>query len=287
MAAPQATTLMRARIVVLAIVAGLVAAAAVLYLRQHATAPAGNAIVSVPPAAITRLEARMGGRPALVLVRSAHGWRLRHPVRAPAAASRVALLLAALYEAPARSYPASAMSAGAIGLAAPALTVKVNGETVEYGGLNPVNLLRYLRHGDRIFLTMDRVLPLLAAGPWQFVDLHPIPRDGDIATVRFSRGGTREGRKFRNAWKNVTATRVTPLATASVAATAEIRIRLVGRRQPLVFRVLARTPELELARPTLGLVYLFPSRIADRLLPSAPAGTHARTARSRDDPPRT
>ena len=279
---------MRPRLIALAVAAFALAALLALFLHQRSRpVPATTPLTSLAPAAVTRLSVQAQGAPGLLLVRTAAGWRMEAPVRAHADPDRVAALLDGLREATTRHYSKHALALPDIGLAPPQLVLRANGIRLEFGTLNPATLLRYVRRGDTVFLVMDRLLPLLQTGPWQFVDPHPVPQDARIIRIVLPRSPQPIAPHFIAAWENAVALRVEPLEPRMAQTAPKILITLAGHSTPLIFAVLARTPYLELARPDIGVVYVFDTHDADTLLASTPATNDARTPGSRNYPPRT
>lgn len=244
-------------------------------------------LTSLAPVAVTRLYAQAPDAPALLLVHGAAGWRMESPVRASADPDQVAALLDGLDEATARHYSVHALALPDIGLAPPRLVLRANDIQLEFGTLNPTTLLRYVRRGDTVFLVMDRLLPLLQAGLWQFVDPHPVPQNARITRIVLPSAARSSPPRFIAAWENAVALRVEPFAPGAARTAPKITITLAGRSSPLVFALLKRSPQLELARPDIGVVYVFDTRDADTLLTPMAATNDARTPGSRNDPPRT
>lgn len=281
---------MRARFVL--IVAGLAAAAllvAILELHRHHSRPPPMRLIALAPGQVTRIAAQASGWPPLALIRRREGWTMRAPVRAPADASRVAALVSALEEPVAREYPAGTVQFGNTGLDHPALTVAVNGTTLEFGAVNPATLLRYIRHDDEVALAMDYVTPMLQNGPWQFVDPHLLPPGAGIEKIRLpTQTLTRTGDTWRllpaspagtsasqlaNAWLHARASAVLPLATTPAVTGGEIRIRLIGRTAPIVFVPVPSKSGIALARPDIGVIYRLDSATAHVLLAGPRPGT--------------
>lgn len=282
---------MRARPVVLIGFVALAAAATVLLLRVRARPRSAAPLLAVAPAAVTRISAAAAGQPKLVLVRRGRRWMLTSPVQAPADASRVADLLADLGEPVSAAYPATSVSASAAGLAPPAAVVTANRGRLEFGALNPASLLRYVRRGDEVVLTMDRIAPLLQLGPWQFVERRLVPPGTALRSLRLPDGRGAPPRLLR-AWQAARARRIVPLGGNGLRGRPRYAATFAGASATAAFAVLARRPQLELARPDLGIVYVFPRRAAALLLGARippPPGSRddAGAARGRNHAPRT
>lgn len=281
---------MRTRFALIA--AGLAAAAllvAILELHRHRAHPPPARLISLAPERITRIAAQASGWPPLTLVRRRDGWTLRAPVRAPADASRVAALVAALEEPVAREYPAGAGEPASTGLDRPALKVAVNGTPLEFGAVNPTTLLRYIRVHGQIALAMDYVAPMLQNGPWQFVDPRLLPPGARIEKIRLPArtltGGNGRWRLtpagtagpsasvLASAWLHARASAVLPLEKTPATEESSIQVRLAGRSAPIMFVPVPAPSGVALARPDIGIVYRLDSATARALLLGPPAET--------------
>lgn len=279
---------MRNRLIALALLAAAVVALVLLY-RHHSSRPhpAAVPLTTLAPAALTRIVVKARGGSGFVLVHTGGGWRMQKPVYVRADADRVDALLEGLEEATTRHYSVHALSLADVGLSPPAFTLETGGVRLEFGALNPANLLRYVRRGDTVYLVFDTIEPQLAAGLWQFVDRRLLPPGSRITHIASTLSSAGSAMKSTGAWSSAKAIEVKPLAKGAAKNAPTIAVSLAGRR-PLVFALLARRPQTELARPDLGIVYVLGAALADKLLGPAPAtaGAHAGTAGSRNSPPR-
>lgn len=280
---------MRNRLIALALLAAVIVALVLLY-RHHSSRPRPAAVplTTLAPAALTRIVVKARGGSGFVLVHTGGGWRMQKPVDVRADADRVDALLEGLGEATTRHYSLHALSLADVGLSPPAFTLETGGVRLEFGALNPANLLRYVRRGDTVYLVFDTIEPRLAAGPWQFVDRRLLPPGSRITHIASTLPGAGNAMQSARAWLGAKAIEVKPLAEGAANNAPTIAVSLASRRRPLVFALLARRPQPELARPDLGIVYVLGAALADKLLGPTPAtaGAHAGTAGSRNGPPR-
>lgn len=280
---------MRSRLLALALLGAAIAALILLYRHhQNRPRPAVTPLTTLAPATLTRIVMKAQGEPPLVLTRNPAGWYMQKPIRVRADTNRIDALLSGLGEATTRHYPERVFSLAKIGLSPPEFTLEVGGTRLEFGALNPANMLRYVRRGDTVYLVFDAIAPQLAGGPWQFVERRLLPRGAQITRIVSDIPGAAGITGHAQAWLSARAKQVKPLASGAAKSAPTIEISLAGRHRPIVFVLLARRPQLELARPAAGIVYLLDAALADKLLaPSAAtAKASAGTAGSRDHTPR-
>ncbi|MGH8271964.1 MAG: DUF4340 domain-containing protein, partial [Gammaproteobacteria bacterium] len=218
---------MRNRLIALALLVAAVVALVLLYRHhQNRPPPAATPLTTLAPAALTRLVVKTQGKTTLMLVRNGDGWQMQKPVHARADADRVAALLAGLDEPTTRHYSVHALSLAGVGLAPPAFVLEAGDIRLEFGALNPANLLRYVRRGDTVYLVYDTIAPRLASGPWPFVDRRLLPPDAHIASII----STVPGAGDASAWSNAQAVQIKPLASTPAKDAPTITISLAGRK---------------------------------------------------------
>lgn len=162
--------------------AALLAAATILgaavwwSVRESAPPPATPGWIE-PGRPVQNVSVDRGERRLLVLERVGSGWRLSHPYRRVALASRVRHLLSLAETRPAHLYAATELDPAAAGLAPPAFRLRLGEAEIELGGPDPLGQGRYLRHRGRIAVLPDQWHPLLDAGPAALADLALWPLD--------------------------------------------------------------------------------------------------------------
>jgi hypothetical protein len=160
------------------------------------------------------------GCPARRFERVQGAWRMVEPYDAaadPAAMSRILELPAAPV---AMRHPVEHFELAKIGLAPPALVAVLGPYRFEFGGLDALNNLRYVRIGSTVALLADRYSGTLMAAPEALLDRRPFAHLRDVTRV------AQDGADW-------TAARVAALATlvatavearAPAAAAAELEI---------------------------------------------------------------
>ena len=187
------------------------------------------------------------------------------------------------------------------GLDKPAARLFLDKLEIDFGTTTPLGNRRYVRIGNTIHLIDDvayyhllgsytgfisyRLLPdpaniealtlpklklVMHNGDWQ-----PQPRPAHYSADALTR--------LVDAWRYASALSVSPYTPAKGAGTDEIRIRLAQRKKPLVFRIVARKPDLILARQDLGIEYHLPKDQAKAMLTltGAPEGEQEAPAPSK------
>lgn len=119
--------------------------AAVLLVMHLWPAPTSSqhSLTGLEPAAIRAVRIERDDRPTLTLDRSAEGWRLLHPVDAPARRARVEQLLA-IARAPVLASLATPQQPAEFGLAPPQAILQLDGVRLAFGDRDPTQRSRYV-----------------------------------------------------------------------------------------------------------------------------------------------
>lgn len=253
---------------------------------------------SAPPA-ITALEAeqvdsinitRLQGEP-LGFSKRGDDWFIDNDPSMPADAFQVRTILALLQAASIRSYPAEAIDLAGPGLDPPQASVMFNGTRVEIGAIEPLDKLRYVKTGTTIHLVEDRYQHLLNAGFNNFVQRHLLPHDAQINTLQLpdltltrtdgihwqltpenKTASADDIDALVSNWQRASALYVRRIEPGEHDST--ISLTLEGESEPVVFTVVAREPDLVLARPEWGIQYHLTADTGAGLLalPQPPSG---------------
>lgn len=256
-------------------------------------------LTTLAAAGVTRIEVERGQRAPLIFSRQAGGWQLSGEPPLPASPFQVRSLLAILSAEVRRDYRAAELNLPELGLQPPRASITLNGTTtLDIGDTEPLEGLRYVRHGTDVALIEDRYQPLINADRTNFIERRLLGEDAHIIrlvlpdlTLARSDDGHWEltpddpsisadaiQRLLEN-WQGASALFVRPLDAAADGTGSAIRVELAGAGPPLLFSLQARAPELILARPELGIQYHFSAGAAQRLLelergeqPAVPGG---------------
>ena len=175
----------------------------------------------------------------------------------PADAFQVHTILSLLQATSVRSYPVDAIDLSGPGLDPPGASIMFNGTWIAIGDIDPIDSLRYVRTDTTIHLVADRYQHLLNAGYNNFVRRRLLPGADAINTLIAN-------------WQRASALFIRRFQAGDYSET--VSLTLSGRSEPVVFTVVARTPDLVLARPEWGIQYHLPADTGQALLslPSVP-----------------
>lgn len=271
----------------LILAASAIVLTALLWLSQPQPPEPEPPLLDVAGERIDRIEIHPGGgRPAIVLVRGPHGWRLTQPVDARADASRVEDLLAMAAAIPARRYAAGEIDAEQAGLAPPRATIRFGDAPVmAIGARTPIDGrkdTRYVRVGDTVALVALPNAAVVDLNWPRWIDPHLLAPDARLEALQLpgltltradtggwlvspnSRDRGADAAQFTiDAWRRARAMRIT--RARDKPAMADVKLVFAdGRSRRL--EVVARQPQLLLRDPALGITYHLPSNMAAPLL---------------------
>ncbi|VAW80110.1 hypothetical protein MNBD_GAMMA15-1412 [hydrothermal vent metagenome] len=230
---------------------------------------------------VTQLRVERQLRDELILEKDKEGfwWIAREP-RLPADSFQVRALTRLAEQTVVRSYPASELDLAQLELDPPRTSLMLNTTRIDFGGIDALESLRYLRIGDRVSLVPDLYLHLVEAGYTHFVRRKLLPQRARISSLSLPGQDihqTESGwavtpdseieadilKQFIEHWEDATAINVRETEPSAVGET--VFIHLVGQTKPIELVVIAREPELVLARPAFGIEYRM-GDLATRLL---------------------
>lgn len=225
---------------------------------------------------VRRIHINRPVRDDLVLVRqSAQHWMLERAVPLPADDFKLRALTRLVEERASRSYASADMDLAELRLDPPVASAIFNDVAIEFGSLEPINQLRYVRVRDRVYLIPDNYLPLLEAGFSQFVRPRLFDEEARIASIRVP--GLRvdhDGnawsvepqqdvssdvlQQFFDIWQDASSISIQPADPGQSGEVVEIRLR--GQAEPVELQIISRQPELVLSRPAWGIQYRMGNR---------------------------
>lgn len=274
---------------------GLLAAAGILVaiavFKPGGETPAPKpALTALHTEAIQRISIERPGQPPIVLEKTGEQWRLTAPLAARANRFRAEdLTRIASAESEAR-LPLDQTALGQYGLDKPLVSVRLDGEYIQFGGLHPLKQQQYVRYRDGVHLIGAQYLRAAVARFTDFIDTALIedgreplafrlpeltltqvdghwklePANQDIGSDRVMR--------FVQEWRHARALSVdrydgTP---AKQRVRIEFGADAPDKRAVLEIGIVARTPQLILVRKDEGLQYHFPADTGKRLLSLTP-----------------
>jgi len=272
------------------IVIGLALAA---WFRPGLEPPAApQPLTQLSPTQVNHIRIVRRQHPALTFTRQTDGWLLAGDPPLPASPFQVQALLALLQAQADRHYPADTLDPGELGLDPPQASVILDDTTtLLIGNTEPLDNMRYVQYDTTVFLVEDRYQHLINANRTNFIERRLL--DASAVITRLSLPDLELTRAADGNWEltpdypDISADAIQQLLTnwlqASAlyvrayeagTATGQITLELAGNERPQVFELVARAPELILARPDLGIEYHFSNGAEERLLelgPTAPA----------------
>ena len=200
----------------------------------------------------------------------------------PAADFQVRALLRLLEATATHRYPVGSLDLASLGLEPPQARVVMNDVDFRFGSTDALKNQRYVQVGDSVYLIDDQYQHLLNADWPNFVSRQMLEGRGAITrlelpdmTLAYSDDGhwrldpEQEGvgadvlQVLIENWQNATALLTRRYEDGAIGETVTMHTR--DSDQPLVLRIVARTPDLVLARPDWGIQYQLPGSEADSL----------------------
>lgn len=265
--------------------------------------PAAAKLTPVTTDEITRIEVTRKTHDPLLLQLDGADWRVGSNPSLPAEPSQVMSLARLADQTAERSYAAADLDLKKLELDPPRSRVTLNDLTLDFGALDALDGLRYVRVGPHVYLIPDLYQHLIDADASQFVRrrlLNPgahirrleLPGltlsedEGIWSTTPEADAAIDADRlvQFVEHWENAQALSLRRDATNDDFGSVSILLR--GQDQPLKLIIRSRDPELVLARPDWGVQYVM-AEPAERFLAleKPPAPMPAVTAPDESAPP--
>jgi len=229
------------------------------------------AITTLNKDQLRRIHLNRPVRDDLVLLNTgAQRWVIEHMPELPADNYQVNALQKLAEQKAVRSYAASELDLAQLQLDPPYATAVLNDTAIEFGNLEPLQGLRYVRVADQVHLIPDLYLHLIEASYTQFVRRRLFDentRFASIALPGFSVVKTDQGwavepqqevpadnlQQFVDRWRAATGLNIQAADATTEGDSIELIQADTGERINLV--ISAREPELVLVRPDLGIQY--------------------------------
>jgi hypothetical protein len=241
-------------------------------------------ITTLSPAAVNHIQVSRQQRPELQFTRQGDAWLLAGDPPLPASPFQVQGLLALLQARTQRHYPADTLDLRELGLDPPQASVILDDSTtLLIGDTEPLDNMRYVQYGATVYLVEDRYQHLINAARTNFIERRLLDEEAVITrltlpglTLAQAADGHWELAPDNPAvsaaaiqqllvnWQQASALYVRPYGQGP--ASTRITLELANSETPLVFELLADTPEFILARPDLGIQYHFSHAVGERLL---------------------
>ncbi|MFQ5643832.1 MAG: DUF4340 domain-containing protein [Thiogranum sp.] len=230
-----------------------------------------TAITSLGKDRLHRIHINRPVREDLVLLKNSAGnWDIERTPVLPADRLQVNALLRLAEQDAVRSYPAGELDLDQLQLDPPYATVILNNTAVEFGNLEPIEGLRYVRVADRVHLIPDIYMQLIELSYTQFVRRDLFAKGTRIAAVtlpglsvrRADQGWEIEPEQqvsaddlqaFVERWQH--ASSISTRAADPVESSDVVKVTLADNAGDVEFTIAARKPELVLVRKDLGIQY--------------------------------
>ncbi len=229
------------------------------------------AITPLKKARVHRIHINRPIRDDLVLVKDDRGdWQIEHTPGLPADRLQMNALLRLAEQPAVRSYPVSELDLDQLQLDPPYATVILNDTAVEFGNLEPIEGLRYVRVADQVHLIPDNYMQLIELSYTQFVRRALFAKGTRIDAIRLPGLSLRKEdgkwtiepeqdvsaddlQAFVERWQN--ASSINTRAADPLDKPGIVNITLADHAGEIEFAIAARKPELVLVRRDLGIQY--------------------------------
>lgn len=267
----------------LALAAVVLGLAALVYFRPAPQAPPGPPLTALSATAVHKVRIDRGGE-AIVLERTADGWRLQAPIAARANEFNVDSLLRLVSISSSFQTAADPAALGMYGLDKPLLRLQLNDEEIAVGAMHPMRQQHYVRYRDQVHLIPSYVLASAFQHYTNFIDTRLLEEGRTLRALRLpnlslvQKDGTWQREpplkeqelsvdrlnELVAEWENARALSVQKFTPRP--AQAQVRLTFATAPETLTLAILAYKPQLILARRDEGLEYHFPEEVGKRLL---------------------
>ena len=232
---------------------------------------------------ITRIHVTRTAREPLVFTRHADKWVLAENSELPASDIQIRALLAILQAHSTRSYPANSLDLAAVGLKPPQATLILDDTRFNIGLTDALDNMRYVQMGDTVFLVTDKYQHLINADWSNFVERKLLPADASLTRLQLPElelsltadhqwqlspddptVSTAALRSLVSNWEQATAYYIRRYQNNATGET--ITLKFSNAAAPLTLHIVARTPELVLARADQGIQYHLQGNMEQTLL---------------------
>jgi hypothetical protein len=229
-------------------------------------------LIALEREAVTTIRLERQGQERITLSRDDQGkWQMSEPLIITASDFRLGSLLRITEQKSLGSYPADKERLSRYGLDTPRVVLTLNDSLhLAFGDSTPLDQRRYVQVGERVHLITDSLYYHLIGSYTTFIRQALLPENAGITALSLPNLRVRwqDGRwQVEPKPETYSADQVTRLVDAWKLASAvqvkaydgsegeRISVELKGEETPLTFLLTARSPDLVLARPDLGIQY--------------------------------
>ena len=251
-------------------------------------------LLDIPRDAVTHILIERQGQETVELKRAANGsWNLLQPIAIGASEFRISSLLRITEQKSLGSYPADQERLAKFKLDTPRVNLTLNDKVkIAFGDNTPLDQRRYVLVGDKVHLVSDTLYYHLIGSYTTFIRQQLLPEGTNISSITLPGLTVRwqddrwqvepkpesfsadQVTRLLDAWKLASAVQIKPYDDKEGET---ITIEPKGDATPITFLLTARSPDLVLARPDLGIEYHLAETSADELLKLQPLEGEAAT----------
>ena len=219
-------------------------------------------LAGIDVADLRLIEVERVGEPLIQLERTPDGWRMREPIAIDADQGRIDQLLGIVAAPVQRSFLAQSAALDELGLAPVKLSLRLDGLTLAFGGLDPVGQRRYVSADGLVHLIDDRYQHLLIAPPIDYCSRALLPHGAPPVFATLN--GVPLAAKSLKQLIGLTAERIDPM-TGDLSGE-PVQFKFADGR---VLRFLVATDRRRWSRPDLKLRYVLSDGMLLELDPTA------------------
>ena len=253
-------------------------------------APELPKLTSLTSDTIQRVTIERAGRNTLAFEKQTDGWRITQPLQLRANEFRVAGVVNAAQAPSHARFPQVGRDLKQYELDTPKIKLTLDGQLIEFGGVNPLDNRRYVRVGDTIHLIADDIFPRANADAAGFVSTALVPehaqelteiklpqmtvqRDKDsgkwTVTPPVAGLSADDINKFVDEWRHAQALQVS--AYNGTPTGEHVTLTFTGSTSPLSFELLSsKDNDLILGRKDAGVMYQFIAEARQRMFTLKP-----------------
>lgn len=183
-------------LVLLAVILGL---AAIVYFEPGIEQPVIKPLTNIDTPAVTELQISVPDQQAITLQRDGQRWRLTAPKQIFANPVRVQRILGLLAVSSEQQYAAVDLDLSKYGLATPKAKLRVAGQELAFGDLDPLNSRRYVLIGQTLHLIDQNDISVLTSSWPSLVDLRLLPEERELSAIEITGLGKFE--RHAEGWK--------------------------------------------------------------------------------------
>ena len=271
-------TLLNLGLLLLVIVLGLIT----LFEPGKQPPPEPDTLTSLQGKDIQKISIDRHDAESIVLERMAGGWNMTHPVTAAVSSYRINSILKLASTRSLGSHDVAGKELKDFGLEKPRLHVTLNGDlTLSFGSNTPLDQRRYLLLDNTIHLINDSFYYQLIGDFTTFIDTSLLPGDTQITGIKLPNlvvtqvdgqwqaqpepesYSADQAALLVEAWRHASALEI---KAHEGTEGEQLTLYIKGKSEPIHFMIIARSPELVLARPDLGIKYHLAEHYATELL---------------------